>query len=52
MGGEVLENRGAVHFFSHIFLVFVRFKHFPLVLDRAYKLNPNLSDFVLSILGI
>ena len=34
---------GSVHFFY--FLVVVCLKQLPLVLDRFYKLNPNLSDF-------
>ena len=43
MGGEDSENGGAVHFFY--ILVVVCSTQLPLVLDRFYKLNPNLSDF-------
>ena len=43
-GGERgLENMGAVHLKKNIFRV-SGFKHFPLILDRLYKINPNCTD--------
>ena len=43
-GGDVSENRGRVHFFKNIFMV-AGFKHFPLVLDRLYTINPYFVEF-------
>ena len=48
-GGGGSENRGAVHFFSSNIFMVAGFKHFPLVLDRLYKINPNFVAFFLEI---